>query len=425
MTDQEDRNNNKKPASDIEDAETLDTQTEIPSDEREAPDNEPQNPVTDDAELDEVVQQQTDSEPSQDEHNLGDVTQDVPEDQGPDTPVPTQVPTGELKTKRGGRGLGILATLIALMALAGVGYLYYELVYLKPLKAVESAGAVLRADYDKLSRDVAAQISALEKSTKETVDRVQQEQVERLANNEEAVVKSLNEALVAAPPSQREWKLAEAEYLLRIANHRVLMAQDSIGALSLLQAADQIMTDLDDFSLHQVRALLADEIIALRQVPREDLQGVYLRLEAIKSQLNNLPLPEPTFVNKADPVSGEQSGWQVLLDELKSFIRVRPLSGDEVLKPLLAPEEIKYLSLNLRLSLEQSQLAALKRQQDVYEQSLLNVRRWLVDHVDVKDPRTQAVLNSVDELMLIKLAQPMPDISKSLNELLSIRRSAS
>ena len=83
------------------------------------------------------------------------------------------------------------------------------------------------------------------------------------------------------------------------------------------------------------------------------------------------------------------------------------------------------MELNLRLALEQAQLATLKRQQDVFEQSLLNVRRWLVSHADTEDVRTKAILESVDELLILELARPMPEVSGSLNELLSIRRSGS
>ena len=210
---------------------------------------------------------------------------------------------------------------------------------------------------------------------------------------------------------------------MRIANHRVLMEQDSTGALGLLQAADQIMAELDDFALHQVRARLADEIIALRQVPRDDLQGIYLRLESIKSQLDTLPLPEPQYLQSEAAQTPEQSVWQTLAEELKQFVRVRSLSSEEALKPLLAPDEIRYLQLNLRLAMEQAQLAALKRQQDVYQQSLLNVRRWITDHADVADERAVVVLSSVDELLVIELGRPLPDISGSLNELLSLQRS--
>jgi len=322
-----------------------------------------------------------------------------------------------------GRVLAGLAFLIALLGVGGVAYLYYMLVYLQPLQDVRTQNTELSARYGQLQQELQTQLDAAQAQTSSSLQALQTEQAERLAGNEEAVLKSLNEALHTAPPSQREWKLAEAEYLMRIANHRVLMEQDSVGAMNLLQAADQIMADLDDFALHQVRARLADEIIALRQVPRNDLQGIYLQLEAIKSQLDNLPLPTPTFLREEVDSGAERSAWQSLLEELKRFIRIRPLDSGEALQPLLAPEEVRYLELNLRLSLEQAQLATLKRQQEVYEQSLLNVRRWLVDHVDVQDLRTQALLANIDELLILELARPLPEISESLNELLTLRRS--
>lgn len=336
-----------------------------------------------------------------------------------DGPAP---PVAPAPVKPKGRVFAVLAFLIALLAVGGVGYLYYLLVYLQPLEDVRSQNNRLAQEYTQIQSGIESQLAALSRETTTALDAASAEQAERLAENQDAVLKSLQEALSAAPPSQREWKMAEAEYLLRIANHRVLMEQDSTGALQLLQAADQIMAELDDFALHQVRARLADEIIALRQVRRDDVQGIYLRLEAIKSQLDSLPLPQPEYLQGVDEQQSEESVWATLLDEMKQFVRVRSLNSQEALQPLLAPEEIRYLELNLRLALEQAQLATLKRQQEVYEQSLLNVRRWLVDHADIEDSRTKALLETVDELLLFELARPLPEISGSLTELLNVRR---
>jgi uroporphyrin-3 C-methyltransferase len=366
---------------------------------------------------------ETDIETDTSEPDLEGPELEGPELESPELeePEPAPDPTPAVRPK--GRVLATFAFLFSLAAIGGAGYLYYLLVYLQPLQDVQTQNSSLRLRYVELESKVEQQITALQQASTTALAEVSRETQERLAGNEDAVLKSLNNALVAAPPSQREWKLAEAEYLLRIANHRVLMAQDSVGALSLLQAVDQIILELDDFSLYQIRARLADEIIALRQVPRNDLQGIYLRVEALKSQLDDLPLPRPAYLQPEEALDPEQPVWQTLLDELKKFIRVRSLSSGEVLKPLLAPEEERYLELNLRLTLEQTQLAVLKRHQEVYLQSLQTARRWFVDHVDPTDKRTQLLLQSVDELMLIELRQPIPDISGSLNELLGLRRS--
>ncbi len=386
------------------------------------------DPETSPADTDHQDDADSDVQDPQSPGEEGQASLDVEADPAPE-PEPEPVEEAEVETpppaKAKGRALAFLALLFALAAAGGVGYLYYELVYLKPLAQIEQLDDELDSRYTGLENQLSARIATLQESTESAIESVRGEQAERLASNEDAVLESLNEALNAAPPSQREWKLAEAEYLMRVANHRVLMEQDSNGALSLLQAADQIMAELDDFALYQVRARLADEIIALRQVPRDDLQGIYLRLEAIKSQVDALPLPEPAYVDARRAETVQKSVWQTIADELKQFVRVRSISGEEALKPLLAPEEERYLELNLRLALEQAQLAALKRHQEVFEQSLLNVRSWLVDHADTTDERTAILLGQVDELLIIELARPLPDVSGSLNELLSIRRSGS
>ncbi len=342
---------------------------------------------------------------------------DDPAAHSADQPAETVAPQ---PVKPRGRLLGALALLLALTAAAGVGYLYYELVYLAPLNAVSERSAELDAKYADLESKLSQRMEEISATSSQAVSELAQSQAARLAENEAAVVKSLNDALLAAPPSQREWKLAEAEYLMRIANHRVLMEQDSDGALNLLMAADRILTELDDFALHQVRARLADEIIALEQVRRDDLQGIYLRLEALKGQLQDLPLATPEYLeSEPDESQAELTVWQTMAEELKQFVRIRQMGEGEAIKPLLAPEEERYLELNLRLAVEQAQLAALRRQQVVFEQSLTSLRDWYAGYMDPNDERTQAVLDAVDELLQLELARPLPDVSGSLNELLS------
>ncbi len=328
-------------------------------------------------------------------------------------------------TKAIGRGLALLALLLALGAGGGVGYLYYMLVYSDPLAAMRAQTEQTDQRFTDLQQELQGQMSGLGSDNSAALDALRSEYEERLATTEASLVKSLNQALHAAPPSQREWKLAEAEYLLRIANHRVLMQQDSNGARNLLLAADQILADLDDFALHQVRARLADEIVALKQVRRDDLQGIYLRLEALKQGVGRLPLLTPELPESTAVGDAETTIWQDLGKQLKDLIVIRPVRPDEVVKPLLAPDEFRYLELNLRLSLEQAQLAALKRQQTVYEQSLGNLAAWLRAYADAEHEATTALLAEVAQLSTLELARPLPDISGSLNELLSVRRGES
>ena len=337
-----------------------------------------------------------------------------------ETAEPGEPPQSSRQAKASGRGLLVLTFIFALTALAGVGYLFYALVYLQPIVAMERQSVELAADLREFRVQVQDQLNESAEHTRSVIAASTVEQTQQLAANEAAVIKSLNAALNGAPPSQRVWKLAEAEYLLRIANHRVLMEQDSAGALMLLEAADQIFAELDDFALFEVRASLSDEIVALRQVRRNDLKGLYLRLESLKAQVDTLPLPQPKYIQVQQSDGVTESVWTQLIEALQGFVRVRSVQSQEALQPFLAPQEGVYLQLNLYLALEQAQLAALKRQQSVFEHSLLNVRRWVVAHADSENAQIRLLLTELDELLLLELERPLPVISGSLNRLLSL-----
>ncbi|MEM7001229.1 MAG: uroporphyrinogen-III C-methyltransferase [Pseudomonadota bacterium] len=332
-------------------------------------------------------------------------------------PQAKEQPEAPPAAPKAGRGLAVFALLIALLACGGAGYLYYELVYLNPLASLESDNQARSLENQAETANLRDALSQFQQQTQRELQSQRTAQTDTLNDYESAVRKSLQEALQAAPPSRREWQLAEAEYLLRIGNHRVLMEQDSQGGLELLLAADRILAELDDFALHGVRARLADEIIALKQVPRTDLQGVYLRLEALKQALAELGLNRPE--RAAETVALEEpSTLQQFAAMLKDLVRVRTLEGDETLAPLLSNTEEQYLELNMRLSIEQSQLAALKRHQAVYEASLGNLRTWLTKYVDAEG---EPLIAEIDDLLTFQLQQDLPDISGSLSQLLQAR----
>ena len=172
-----------------------------------------------------------------------------------------------------GRMLAAFGFLFGLGALAAVGYLYFLLVYLDP--SAQLARGLAQADGERATlgddlRQLEERLRQLEERLRLSDENRGQAQAEfaaqvdeRLAAADSALAERLNQVSQAAPPSEREWKLAEVEYLLRVANHRLLIEQDVATALGLLTAADGILEALDDVLLHPVRAALADETLAL------------------------------------------------------------------------------------------------------------------------------------------------------------------
>jgi len=317
-----------------------------------------------------------------------------------------------------GRGLAAFALLLALLAAAGAAYLYLTLVY-QP----DPLGARLAA----LERRVAELEGGTAQPAPAAVPELIQGQIERaVAEARAALEAELRAAAPATAPSQatadelqgatpRDWQLAEIRYLLRMANHRLLLERDAPGAAALLRAADQVLAGLGDFGLHDVRARVAEEILALESLPAVDAEGLFLQLEAIKRDLDQLPLRLPEL-QPAPPATESPTGWlDALWGELTRLVRFRQFDG--AVRPLLAPEEAVYLELNLRLMIERAQLAGLRREQTIYDQSIAVAIDWIERYLDGSTRQVARVLEGLRALQGISLAAPLPDISGSLTAL--------
>ena len=314
--------------------------------------------------------------------------------------------------------LAATAFLLAVAAVVAVGYLYFALIHLNPNA--------------KLERDLAranAERTALQRSLSDAQGRWNQaltdsaaQTLERLQATEAGLLERLNQATEGAPPTERDWQLAEVEYLLRLANHRLSMERDVAGSLRLLRSADEMLAGLGDSALVEVRSALASEILSLQQMQDVDVQGLYLRLDALKGQLAELALAQPQFAVPPSAAVDRQPAdfWQALADEFGKLLRFRRV--DAQIRPLMAPDEAVYLELNLRLMLEQAQLAVLKRDEAVFTSSLGNAGQWVGDHLDATDPRVQTLSNALAELRLVQLNRALPDISASLEALRKVRR---
>lgn len=313
-----------------------------------------------------------------------------------------------------GRLLAFFALVVAAGALAGSGYLYFLLVYQEPLAPIVTRFS----DVESRSQQLAADLTRLQREQAAAFTEFAAGQRQEMTASSDQLLEAMNALTSQAPPSTRDWKVAEVAYLLRIANHRLLMERDTEGALSLLSAADVILQELDDFVFYQVRANLADEILALKNVTGNDVQGLYLRLEAVKGEIRSLPPAQPRFESEAVESTEALGAWDSLLAQLSTYLRFRKFDGS--VKPLLAPDEAVYLELNFRLMLERAQLAALRREQIVYEQSIATASEWVAQYLDPALPQVKQTSAELESLLAVDLNRSLPDVSGSLAALKAI-----
>ena len=221
---------------------------------------------------------------------------------------------------------------------------------------------------------------------------------------------------------RKDWLLAEAEYLLRLANQRLIMAGDVVAAAALVKSADSILLQLEDVSLYNARAAVAADLASLRAVPAVDVEGLYLRLAALIEQVEQLAifqLPDASEVVAADYAEDWQArlqqGYQAALHKLSDYIVIR--RRDVPYEVLMDPQWEGLVRQNLRMLLEQAQVALLSGNQILFQESLQRATRWVEQFFEVDAVRSKALARDIAELTDVTISVDIPELSRSLHEL--------
>lgn len=248
--------------------------------------------------------------------------------------------------------------------------------------------------------------------------------IENQARLQTEQIKNNGERLAQLPGADRnDWLLAEVEYLLRLANQRLVLENDVQGSLAILNAADKVLAETDSPLLFTVRQLVAAEIQTLKAVPAVDSTGAVARLQALQNQIAQLewmPRTLPAKDVEEEPVKPlEQNPWQKFLDKALAGISVvvRIREHEKALPAPLTPDQQYYLQQNMHLMLEQAQVALVRQNSELYLQSISRTQAWLDQFVMVESANAIAVKETLTELKTWQVAPEMPDISGSLNKL--------
>jgi len=225
------------------------------------------------------------------------------------------------------------------------------------------------------------------------------------------------------------WQVAEAEYLMRLANHRLTLMGDPSTALTALKAADQRLQATGDPSWDGVRKILAREMATLAAVPKVDRAGLNARLTALLEQTDRLPLEEEgvrlsssTQSQKSTPTSeATENGFSIerILDDLwqgfKSMMVIR--HHDKPITAMLPPEQRYFLIQNLRLKLEAAKAALLGRNEAFYRDSLESAATWIKQYFAPDSPEVQGFLQQLEALSDEQITPTLPEITDSLQAL--------
>ncbi|MDO6459267.1 uroporphyrinogen-III C-methyltransferase [Granulosicoccaceae sp. 1_MG-2023] len=255
--------------------------------------------------------------------------------------------------------------------------------------------------------------------TRSELDQQLQENLNALQQNVDTSISTLAadvaETRDLATRSQTEWILAETEYLLRMAGHRVNFAGDTKAGILALRAASVRLHDLGDSRFAPVREQIANEVAELRQTGAPDIEGIALELQKMSQRADSLPLPKSSIQKSFDEAKSSptaENAKQVagqLLQSLKGMVKVEPADGIPVIRPSKPTREQLSASESLRLHLQAARLAVLRRDQETYREHLDNATSYVNNSYDTEDPVTQAYL---EDLAALKAQTILPDAGK-------------
>lgn len=271
---------------------------------------------------------------------------------------------------------------------------------------------------DQLRMELRSGLAALEVKEGDKVSRLSQS----LASLNEKLAKQ-QKALARFSVSDRDnWLLAETGHLLRLADQRLVMAADPVAAEALLTSADAVLRGVDDPSLHAVRAAIAKEIAALRAVPKVDVEGIYLSLAALIEQADKLvifQLPKQAERPSPKPATDWQGrlhqGYRSALATLSDYVIIR--RRDVPMQALMDPQWEGLVRQNLRMLLEQAQIALLSDNQRLYAVSLERAQQGVAQFKASDDVGTSAISAEITRLRGLTIGIAQPDISSSLRAL--------
>ena len=342
---------------------------------------------------------------------------------------PVSTPASKRSSDRFARTLLVLLLLV----LGGGAYLgwayglprYQELML--QLEASDARLAALEGSPDTLARELALgfeqQMAESQALTSAALQASAARQSQRLLE-QESVAQLMSERLERVDirlarltaTDRRAWLANEAAFLVRLSAQRLLVSRDIDAAQALLANADALLMEVNDPRFITARRALAADLARLAVAPRVDSVGLYARFAALIEQAALLQVrvakaPEPPVPASEGLWSQANAGWRAALDKLSRYLVVQRRSDERA--GLLTPDWENLIRQNLRMSLEQAQIAALSANATLFQHAVARARASIEVFTDTDPDRVAAMVAELDGLAALNIAPEIPDLLAS------------
>jgi uroporphyrin-III C-methyltransferase len=246
-----------------------------------------------------------------------------------------------------------------------------------------------------------------------------------------------------AKQNAADWPKEEAEYLLKLASIRLAFTRDIETTLQLLKAADDKLQSIGDPMLTPLREAIAKDEMALKAVKQPDIEGLWLKIGALISEVPNLPTRGAIFAKtkktldttqNAESGSREAEGstesaktetstsetsksendnsWRQGLSnswhEVKDLIKIQ--RHTKPIEPLLPEEEQLLAKEHLRFLLEQIRWALLERNTAIYHSAIQDTIQWTESYFENSNESVQNLERQLKDMAKIDIKPNLPSL---------------
>jgi uroporphyrin-3 C-methyltransferase len=218
-----------------------------------------------------------------------------------------------------------------------------------------------------------------------------------------------------------QWYVAEANYLVKMANDQLQWMNQRVLAISLLKRADDVLQKIKNTNVVPIRQSLANDLAKLESLAELNINDTYARLNTLSHNIIDMPIVDSLANIKKDQhqlqtKAADTSSWRNALDhawlQLQQVIVIRRVQPNEL--PLIMPDEKSYLYQNLNSQIENAMWGLLHHDERVYQLSLERAHKWTERYFVADDTKTKSVIQEIAILQKVDVQPTNIDFSITL-----------
>lgn len=337
---------------------------------------------------------------------------------------------------------GLLFAIVVLLLIVGVaGAGFYFITQIRAKQ--EGLGGEVKSELSRQITDYQKQLTAIQEnianlqaelnSKDEHFNKTLTEFTDLHQQKMDATRKELSDKVLQVQrqlgKTRGDWLIADAEYLLSVANERLHLIGDINTTREALEAADQRLRESGDTGAIKIREQIAKEIALIKDIKLPDIVGLYSSIRTLEDEAAKLslllpysgkPLTAPEEARSSN-VAAEDSNevLDTVIHELEGVVTIK--RSTQPVKEILTEEQANFIREQLKVKLEVVKLALVQQNDALYQAGLADITVWIEKHFN-KNDALELFKGELARLQAINLRKQLPDISTSLKMLRDVTK---